>query len=584
MTVPPRRAWADYWDLLAGRRRRTSAIIVAAIFGALAESLGLLTLLPMLNTSGGAATTTRIVLVALFSGLVLTSVVLRYFVDRSSASLSSSIELALRTRFLRSLVDTPWRESMALRQGDLSSTLMSESSQVANGLSAAVGGLSAIFVAVFLVLTAVLISPGLSALAALFALGTSRVYARAGRTQAEIQRTMATTLEQINEESSSLLANLKYLRSSGSQRQWTGTVGRMLTELRAVTLASSQRPIRTRFIVDLCGAVFLSLVMVWALLLIDDISRGLVFLAIFYRVIPRLQAAQNQVMIARSQSVWVERWRARLGSEDPFGVGTATDATYASSERPPVLPVMVNHVSVTYVGRESPALADINIVIAPGERIAVVGTTGSGKSTLLDVLTGLLPPDSGTVELATGPLTSQITETWQQSIAIVPQDPPMRHGSIADNVRWLAPDGVSGSVSEALTAAAFDDVIAELPDGIDGTVGTRHGLSGGQRQRLAIGRALYRNPQLLVLDECTSALDPATEEQLLDSIWALPHAPAVVFVTHRLHTVKRFPRLLVLDHGHLVYDGEPAHMPTTLGILQTRGAGIDSHDHERKRT
>jgi len=210
-------------------------------------------------------------------------------------------------------------------------------------------------------------------------------------------------------------------------------------------------------------------------------------------------------------------------------------------------------------GTGEPALHDITLTIAKGERVGLVGRTGSGKSTALDLVMGLLQPQSGTVAVDDHPLTgAQDRFRWQANINHVPQVVFLSDDTIAANIAFgQAPSQIDMvNVRRAAEAAHAAEFIDALPEGYASTVGEQGmRLSGGQRQRIGLARALYARRPLLVLDEATSALDLATEDAVMASIRQLDAEQTVIIVAHRLSTLRHCSRIIQLEAGRIVAQG-----------------------------
>lgn len=215
-------------------------------------------------------------------------------------------------------------------------------------------------------------------------------------------------------------------------------------------------------------------------------------------------------------------------------------------------------------GASGPALSDISLTIAKGERVGLVGRTGSGKSTVLDLLMGLLQPQEGAVMVDGVALAgAQERFRWQANINHVPQGVFLSDDTIAANIAF----GLEAAridmerVRAAAHAAHAAEFIEALPDGYGSTVGEQGmRLSGGQRQRIGLARALYARRPLLVLDEATSALDTATESAVIDSIRKLDADLTIVIVAHRLSTLRHCSRIIRLDGGRIVAEGSFAEV------------------------
>ncbi len=216
------------------------------------------------------------------------------------------------------------------------------------------------------------------------------------------------------------------------------------------------------------------------------------------------------------------------------------------------------NISYTYPAAPAQAISGLSLTIRRGESVGLIGPSGSGKTTLVDVILGLLTPDSGQV-LVDGRDIQNNLRGWQDQIGYVPQSIYLTDDTIRRNVAFgLADRDIDNTaVARAVHAAQLDDVVAGRPDGVDAVLGERGvRLSGGQRQRMGIARALYHDPDVIVLDEATSSLDTATEKDVMDGVMALRGTKTIIVVAHRLSTVERCDRLYRLDEGRLVADGQ----------------------------
>jgi ATP-binding cassette subfamily C protein CydD len=215
------------------------------------------------------------------------------------------------------------------------------------------------------------------------------------------------------------------------------------------------------------------------------------------------------------------------------------------------------------------ALAGVDFEIKPGERIALVGPSGSGKSTVINLLLGFIRPQRGAVTVDGADLRSLDLAQWRRLLAWVPQRPRLFHGTVADNIRLGLPDADDAAVINAARQANAEAFIRELPAGLETLVGEGgRGLSGGQVQRLALARAFLRDAELVVLDEPTANLDRESERFVQQAIDALAQNRALVTVAHRLATVQKADRILVLDRGRIVQQGSHEQLLSEDGLYR----------------
>jgi ATP-binding cassette subfamily C protein len=207
-------------------------------------------------------------------------------------------------------------------------------------------------------------------------------------------------------------------------------------------------------------------------------------------------------------------------------------------------------VSFTY--DSTPVLDEVNLTIGAKQITVLKGLSGSGKTTLVDILIGLHRPQTGRVLLGGTPLNDIDVGALRRRIGYVTQDLSLLHATIRENICLGDESLTEDDVANAVKFAGLDDLIAALPQGLDtsaGEMGAR--LSGGQRQRIALARALVTRPDILILDEVTSALDPATEAEIVNNIRSLAHAFTIIVITHRDAWVEVADRLYEVRGGRV---------------------------------
>jgi subfamily B ATP-binding cassette protein MsbA len=220
-----------------------------------------------------------------------------------------------------------------------------------------------------------------------------------------------------------------------------------------------------------------------------------------------------------------------------------------------------------YPGASDDALSNVNLTIAPGETLALVGMSGGGKSTLVNLIPEFYPLSAGQILLDGTPIAQIELASLRAQIAMVSQHVVLFDDSIAANIAYGDPEPDPARIQGAVRAANLHDVIAALPDGVQTQIGDNGmRLSGGQRQRLAIARAIYNDAPILILDEATSALDSESERAVQQALDVLMQGRTTLVVAHRLSTIERADRIAVLEHGRVVEIGSHVELLKANGV------------------
>ena len=214
--------------------------------------------------------------------------------------------------------------------------------------------------------------------------------------------------------------------------------------------------------------------------------------------------------------------------------------------------VSFNHVSFTYAGAAGPAVEDITFTAHPGETVGIIGPTGCGKSTLIQLVPRFYDAQRGVVAVDGLDVREWDMDALRQKIGVAPQKPLLFSGTIAENLRWAKEDATDGEMQAAARIACADGFICSFPDGYDTRLGQNGvNLSGGQKQRLSLARALLKKPNILILDDCTSALDATTEAAVLSGLREHARDTTVLLISQRISTVMRADRVLCLEDGRV---------------------------------
>jgi len=396
----------------------------------------------------------------------------------------------------------------------------------------------------------------------LLAMIGSRTSASSARRFAELRWLSAFFLD--------MLQGIATLRTFGRGAEQVDTIRSVSRQYGDTTMEVLRTAFQTSLVLEWGGAVAVALVAVEiSLRLIDGsipFERALAVLIIVPEFFLPLRLLATRYHAGSAGRTAAERMFAIL--DEPVATTAVTslapsigDGTASPTPIDGTAELVFAGVTVTYPDRTTPAVAGIDLTIRAGESLALVGATGAGKSTIARLLLRFIEPTDGAILVGDRPLATIDLATWRTHVAWVPQRPHLFEGTIADNIRLAMADADDAAVLAAAAAAGLDDVVRSWPRGLDTLIGERGAwLSGGQRQRIALARAFLSDAPLVILDEVTSQLDPASEERIRAAITRLALERTLVVVSHRMRLVASVDRVVVLDGGRIVETGAPAEL------------------------
>jgi len=350
------------------------------------------------------------------------------------------------------------------------------------------------------------------------------------------------------------ISNLKELKILSAEEYFYDEYVTKQNELTNISFLANFYNLIPPYIVEIL--VVLALLIMAAIISIQNfqnasgiIASYAIIAAAIFRIAPALNKIQISINTMNSSRDFVKQIIAEYEKSDFRSMDQKTDLKLGFSEH-----LRLENINFAY-DEGKPIIKSLNLEITKGEFIGIIGASGAGKSTLADIIMGLLPIDSGNISIDGLQLNSNNFSALRKLIGYVPQTINILEASFKENVAWgvNSEDIDEEEVIRALKMAAFYDFVEGFEDGINANViiGS-NGLSQGQKQRLAIARALYRNPQILIFDEATSALDVETEYAITQMINQIKGEKTIVAIAHRLSTLKSCDRLIYLKEGTIL--------------------------------
>lgn len=466
----------------------------------------------------------------------------------------------LSTRLLRGYLHQPYEAFLNRNTADTGKNILVESQQFTNGvlvpaLNAVAFGITALFIAAFLVW----LSPLLAAfVGVVFVSAYALVYVFVRRPLLRIgQRRMRANTRRF-QATGEAFGSLKEVKVMGREQAFIRRYEPAAASF-ANTMAKQQVLGQLpRYLIE---AIAFGMVIGLFLVLLasgSEVQAWLPLASVFgvagYRLLPALQRIYQGMSQWRFNQTVLDTLYRDLMAHD--------SETRSEPEQEPLQfqhSLRLEDVSYHYPGTAEPALKNISLEIPRNAFVAFIGATGAGKTTVVDLILGLLPPSSGRICIDDTPITAANRRQWQANIGYVPQEIYLTDDTIRANIAYgLSPEDIDQTAVEkaARIANIHGFITQHLPSGYDTEVGERGvRLSGGQRQRIGIARALYHDPQVLVLDEATSSLDNETERRIVEELDSMRGGRTLIVIAHRLSTVRYCGCLYLLADGRVLASG-----------------------------
>ena len=492
------------------------------------------------------------------AGLVVVLAVqagLRVYLDVLNAQIETGFTCYLRERFYRAMVGADWLFFTRQRSSDIVQALTEELQRVGFGTQQLLSLASLAGMAVVQVALALTLSPTLTALALTCGAAVALALRPLGRQAHALGRISQEKRAEMAAAVTEHLGGMKIAKSHGREAHHLELFCRVIRDIAAHWVRAMRVQARSRAGLEMGTVLALCAFLYLAVAVVGIKPAALVLLAfIFMRLVPRIAAIQSS-------------WQRVLQALPSFEAAERLRVQFLAAPEPawPDAPVRIalrqevrfEDVSFRYSDeRDAAALQEVNLVIPARQVTAVCGPSGAGKSTLADLLLGLLQPTTGRILIDGEPLAGPRLHAWRQSIGYVPQETFLFHDTVRANLLWARPEATEAEVRAALRAAAAEEFVNQLPQGLDTVTGDRGvRLSGGERQRLALARAVLRQPSILVLDEATSSLDTQNERFIQQALEQLHGELTIVLIAHRLSTVRIADQIIVLKGGRMVETG-----------------------------
>ena len=540
-------------------RRQAAALAILSLITAASEGLGFVLLVPIIALFAGSGPAMPLpfalpdmplsAMLAMFVLLVAVRAVAEIARRLVAQDLRAGLVDSLRMRAVKALLGANWRWTMTQRRGASEALIITNIDRAGYAAEMATALVRLTFALVALVAAAMVVSPAAALTGGAAGGLVLLLYRPLTRRARALGNALSRSYDSLHERLGETLGAIRIIKSLGREGEAAKALSDELRGLRQAERGYVRDAAIGHAALQVGGAL-VAACLAWLALAWLGLPLAIVLplAAIFVRALPLLGEAQ----------VAMQGWsHASPAIEDALAMieraGAAAEPEAATRAPRLTRTLSFERVSLTHrPGRD--ALMEVSLDIEAGTMVALTGRSGAGKSTLADLASGLIGPDAGAVSIDGTRLDAASRRAWRERVAYVQQEPLLFSGTVRQNLLWARPGADEAQVKRALEEAAAQFVFS-LPEGIDCDLGEGgRALSGGERQRIALARALMRDPDLIVLDEATSAVDSESEQAIAAALHSMTGKRTVLAIAHRGLLTEIADRVVRIDRGRIATD------------------------------
>lgn len=551
--------------LLKGVKTKIAISFSLLLFQGLTTGVGLMLIIPLLAVIGVSNTETSnnvlisniqslfgnsglslnlISVLIIYLSIMIVSAMLKYFQAMTTAKINQNVMVYWRTRIFKIIAHGTWSSVNSIKSSDLQDLLTLEIRKfgsISNQLIQFVGG-------IILILVYLIISAFLSLKFTLLSLFPILLIALLNKPINRKTYTLGKSTIGLNKKLQSIilehLSAIKLVKSYLKEKQHVKEFSQVNKKMEQKIIAFTSNSQKTKLIFEIIAAFIIAVYIYLAIEVLQvEVTQILLLIFIFARLIPKASAIINNFQQILNQLPAMEFAFTLMKSIQPEAEGLKTDLNQNNIS----LKKEIEFKKVNFSYGSTKVHEDLSFIIKANKINVIIGSSGKGKSTIIDLLIGFLKVDSGEIVIDGENINEMDQKEWISSIAYVPQDPILFHKSISENLLWAKSNATNLEIDESLKKASAKRFVTSLPEGLETIVGNRgSNLSGGERQRIALARALIKQPQILILDEATNAVDDESEKLIGEALTKLKGKITIIIVAHRSNLVELADEIIAL--------------------------------------
>lgn len=542
-----------YLEFLKDTKKESTIAIFAGITGAITETIAIYFLsdviknLEYLRISNELLNINIDLIKGPFIFLILSiiSSIIFFISNKYLVICKSKLERIIRKDITKRILELDWPYFINLDQGEISKTIIAEGEQISTGFMYFLSAIIFFLISCTYFIICLFVVKNTLIILIFYAFIAFRIYKHYSREASRLGKNLSLITSNIGKSTSAIFYNLKYIRSNGKENVAMEDSSQIFKDFSNAYERSMTASYKSKQITEVLTAIFIFIALIYILFSNDFNNDIILSLSLFIRLAPRIYNTQSRLLDATALISWPKKYKEYKQWSERFKTEKNGSHFKLDTLKPNIV---FQSVWYHYPQSKNWILKDINFSIGKNEFIGISGKSGSGKTTIIDLITGLITPSKGNIFISNQNLETIDLNDWRSNIGIVFQESYLINDTIAGNIALGEKYINRAKVKNSLIKANAYEFVKTLDKGIDQNIldrGSR--FSGGQKQRLALARALYKNPKILIMDEPTSALDKNSEKIFIESLSKIRGSITIVIISHKENLLNSCDKVIKIN-------------------------------------
>ncbi len=550
--------WENYYRYLKASGKYSYLAIIFGIIGAILETISIYLMANIITKIENQSILSGIINVSnfnlrqevylsLFLFVALMSAIFYYLSNKNIVKAKCFIERFVRDEITDMTINIKWEYYLKLSQGDISKSIISEGQNISEGYMYFLQSLNYFIIALIYFFTCLFLVPDTFIILIIYGFLVLRIYIYYSNKSAKYGSKLSDITSSIGNWSSSIFNNLKYIRTISKDKLAKKESKKIFLRFSNSYFNAMEASYKSKLVTEILSVIFIFLSITYIILYNSAASNLILSLSLFIRMAPKVYNAQTRLLDAIALISWPKLHLKKLSWAKKYREdlrNNKSDLNFKGN-------IIFDSVCFNYPD-SVPLLENLNLRINQNESVGIIGKSGSGKSTLLDLLSGIIRPKKGNIYISGKNLNDLNINKWRENFGIVMQDNFFKNDTLISNICLTENSINEDLVKNCLIKANAWKFVENLPNRLYENIydqGMR--FSGGERKKLALARALYTNPKLLILDEPSTGLDEKSEKEFIDIIKTLIGKMIIVIISHKKEVVQICDKVFILEDKKL---------------------------------